>query len=116
MLKQAAADLHIKPAARIYLDPLPPVIPLDAVFAKACIKPSYHDKIWTSAKEIRRILAYWGERDIPRECMQEVLKTDFSDKDGHLFRQSLWRQTHPGQRKGSCIRFLANVSCIDVYP
>ena len=84
-LQQAAADLHIKSASRIYLDPLPEVIPLEAIFSEAGLRLCYEKKKWKPDKDIRRIIAYWGEQDIPQECLQEILKTDFNDRDGHLW-------------------------------
>lgn len=84
-LKQATADLHIKPAPRIYLDPLPEVIPLETVLAEAGVTPSYKEKTWSIDHEIRRAVAYWGKQDIPQMCLQETLRTEFADKDGHLW-------------------------------
>jgi S-DNA-T family DNA segregation ATPase FtsK/SpoIIIE len=84
-LKQAATELHIRPTARIYLDPLPEIIPLDDIFSMAGVKPCYQNKKWTLDKEVRRMIACWGEQDIPKQCLQEILKTDFNDRDGHLW-------------------------------
>ncbi len=85
ILKQATADLHIKSAPRIYLDPLPEVIPLDTVLSEAGVKLCYENKKWNPEPDASRIVAYWGEQDIPRQCLQEILKTDFNDRDGHLW-------------------------------
>ncbi|MDI6770680.1 MAG: FtsK/SpoIIIE domain-containing protein, partial [Anaerolineales bacterium] len=84
-LQQATADLHIKSASRIYLDPLPEVIPLETIFSEAGVRLCYENKKWKPDKDVRRIIAYWGEQDIPQECLQEILKTDFNDRDGHLW-------------------------------
>jgi S-DNA-T family DNA segregation ATPase FtsK/SpoIIIE len=85
ILKQAAMDLHIKPAPRIYLDPLPETIPLEAILTEAGVTPAYVNGKWRKEKGAGRIVAYWGEQDIPEECLQETLKTDFSERDGHLW-------------------------------
>ena len=84
-LEQASADLHIKPAARIYLDPLPETIPLEEILSEAGIKPCYAKGKWHPDKDGNRLVAYWGEQDIPQECLQEILKTDFRERDGHLW-------------------------------
>jgi S-DNA-T family DNA segregation ATPase FtsK/SpoIIIE len=85
ILKQAAADLQIKSAGRIYLDPLPETIPLDEIFSKAGVKACYANGKWQPDQEASGLIAYWGEQDIPQECLQEILKTDFRERDGHLW-------------------------------
>ncbi len=84
-LKQATADMHIKPAPRIYLDPLPEMISLDSIIAEAGVKPCFRNKKWTPEKDVHRYVACWGKQDIPQLCLQETLNTDFDDKDGHLW-------------------------------
>jgi S-DNA-T family DNA segregation ATPase FtsK/SpoIIIE len=85
LLKQATVELHIKPAPRIYLDPLPETIALEELLVEEGIEPAYSNGKWRDDKEAGCITAYWGKRDIPQECLQEILKTDFSDRDGHLW-------------------------------
>lgn len=85
ILKQAAADLQIKSAARIYLDPLPETISLEEIFSKAGVKACYVNGKWQPDQMATHLTAYWGEQDIPQECLQEILKTDFLDRDGHLW-------------------------------
>jgi S-DNA-T family DNA segregation ATPase FtsK/SpoIIIE len=85
ILKQASAELHIKSAPRIYLDPLPETILLDDVLAEEGITPAFSNGKWRKDKYVNCIVAHWGKRDIPQECLQEILKTDFSDRDGHLW-------------------------------
>lgn len=84
-LRQAASELHIKPASRIYLDPLPESIPLENVLEEASVIPAFANSKWRKDRERRRIVAYWGKKDIPQACLQEILEVDFSDKDGHLW-------------------------------
>lgn len=84
-LKQATADLHIKPAPRIYLDPLPETISLENILSEAGVTPAYSNGKWRKEKDASCIVAYWGEQDIPQACLQEILKTDFSERDGHLW-------------------------------
>jgi len=84
-LQQAAAALRIRPAERIYLEPLPEVIPLESIFSEDGIEPCYADGKWTSRDSSGRIVAYWGKLDIPEERLQETLTIDFNDRDGHLW-------------------------------
>lgn len=85
VLKQAAAELNIRPASRIYLDPLPPIISLEEVFSEASVEPSFRDGRWNQPQPVRHVVAYWGKVDIPEKRQQEVLQTDFDEKDGHLW-------------------------------
>lgn len=85
VIKQAAAELHIKPAPRIYLDPLPETIPLEDLLLEAGITPAYSNGKWRREKPVGHIIAFWGEVDIPKACLQEFLRTDFSERDGHLW-------------------------------
>jgi DNA segregation ATPase FtsK/SpoIIIE, S-DNA-T family len=84
-LKLATEESHIKPAPRIYLDPLPDRILLESVFMESGIQACFNNNNWTPDNEQRRAVAGWGEVDIPQLCLQEMLKTDFADKDGHLW-------------------------------
>jgi len=85
LVKQATAELNIRPATRIYLDPLPPKISLEQVFSEASVQPAYQDGAWIRPEALRHVVACWGKMDIPEECRQEVLQTDFDDRDGHLW-------------------------------
>lgn len=85
ILKQAAAELHIKPASRIYLEPLPEVIPLEDILSEAGVTPAYLNGKWRREKHTGHIVAFLGEVDIPEFCLQEILKIDFDDRDGHLW-------------------------------
>ncbi len=84
-LQQAAAGLGLRPVARIYLDPLPEVIPLKEVLDEAGVPLAYANGRWHREPEASRLVAYWGERDLPQACRQELLETDFREKDGHLW-------------------------------
>lgn len=85
VLKQAAAEMGVRPASPIYLEPLPPAIPLERVFSEASVQPCFQDNRWNRPQPARHIVAYWGKVDIPEECRQEVLQTDFDERDGHLW-------------------------------
>lgn len=84
-LKQAMAELHIKSAARIYLEPLPETIALETILAEAGISLAYSDGKWRKQKETWPLVAFWGEVDMPQICQQDILRTDFSERDGHLW-------------------------------
>ncbi len=85
LLQQAATDLHLKSAKRIYLDPLPQFISLEDVLADAGVQLSFQAGKWRKDVKPERLIACWGALDMPQECRQELLQVDFEDRDGHLW-------------------------------
>lgn len=84
-IRQAAEALQIKPAKRIYLDPLPATIPLEQVLEEAGIQPAFQGKKWQPVEDAPHVVAHWGKLDLPEQCLQETLAIDFDEKDGHLW-------------------------------
>ncbi|MFN3743027.1 MAG: FtsK/SpoIIIE domain-containing protein, partial [Anaerolineales bacterium] len=84
-IRQAAEALQIRPAKRIYLDPLPATIPFEQVMEEAGIQPAFQGKKWQPLEDLPLVVAYWGKLDLPEQCLQETLTIDFDDKDGHLW-------------------------------
>jgi len=85
LLRQAADELHIKPAPKIYLQPLPEQIPLEQVLSEAGTQPKFMAGQWQNLPFTNRLLAPLGVLDMPRERRQELLIVDFEDQDGHLW-------------------------------
>ncbi|RMD66895.1 hypothetical protein D6833_00930, partial [Candidatus Parcubacteria bacterium] len=84
-IRQAAKALNIRPARRIYLDPLPATIPFEAVMEEAGIQPVFREGKWFPEGDSPHVVAYWGKVDVPELCLQDVLSLDFDEKDGHLW-------------------------------
>jgi len=85
ILRQATEELQIRPAQKIYLDPLPKVINLEQVLEDSGIYPKFQNDKWQQGGERNRLIAPVGELDMPRDCRQEQLVLDFEDQDGHLW-------------------------------
>lgn len=85
ILKQATEEMQIKPAAKIYLEPLPKIINLEEVLEESGIEQKFLGNQWREAIGRNRLIAPIGELDMPRECRQEQLVIDFEDQDGHLW-------------------------------
>ncbi|RPJ18490.1 MAG: hypothetical protein EHM33_31960, partial [Chloroflexi bacterium] len=85
ILRQATEELQIKPAAKIYLEPLPKVINLEQVLEDSGIQPNFQKNHWCEGGSRNRLIVPIGEVDMPRECRQEQLILDFEDQDGHLW-------------------------------
>ncbi len=94
LLKQATEQQNIKPAARIYLDPLPTAIALEQIISDSGIPVKFHEGLWHEGNFPDRLVVPLGMLDIPRECRQEQLIVDFEDQDGHL-----WFVGAPGSGK-----------------
>lgn len=84
-IRQAAEALQVKPAKRIYLDPLPAIIPLDQVLEEAGVQRAFQEKKWQRSEDLLHVVAHWGKLDLPEQCLQETLALDFDEKDGHLW-------------------------------
>ena len=82
---RAAKALNVRPAKRIYLDPLPATIPFEAVVEEAGIQPAFREGKWYPDETLPDVVAYWGKVDIPELCLQDVLRINFDEKDGHLW-------------------------------
>jgi S-DNA-T family DNA segregation ATPase FtsK/SpoIIIE len=85
LLHQATGELHIKPAPKIYLDPLPEEIPLETILTESGIQARFANGAWQDAPFARRLKLPLGLLDMPKECRQEQLVIDFEDRDGHLW-------------------------------
>lgn len=85
-LIQAKDELQIKPVPRIYLEPLPENINLMDVINESASQVAFSQGAWTSDRpEDNPIIAAVGYYDSPSDCLQDVLKIDFSQQDGHLW-------------------------------
>lgn len=85
ILRQATEELQIKPASKIYLEPLPQTLALEQILADSGIQPRFEKDCWREGDERNRLIAPIGEVDMPRECRQEPMILDFEDQDGHLW-------------------------------
>jgi DNA segregation ATPase FtsK/SpoIIIE, S-DNA-T family len=85
ILRQATEELQIKPAPKIYLEPLPKVIKLEDVLDESGIEKNFNTSQWYEKAVRGRLIAPIGEEDMPRDCRQEQLVIDFEDQDGHLW-------------------------------
>jgi S-DNA-T family DNA segregation ATPase FtsK/SpoIIIE len=84
LLRQASEDLHIRPAPRIYLEPMPVEIPLEDVLADSGLPRRFDGQAWT-AGERNPLIAPLGALDLQQECRQEMLLFNLDDQDGHLW-------------------------------
>jgi len=85
LLRQATEELQIKPASKIYLEPLPKAIDLEGVLEESGIQRKFVNGTWRDEGSRNHLIAPIGEVDLPRECRQEQLTIDFEDQDGHLW-------------------------------
>ncbi len=85
LLRQATEELQIKPASKIYLEPLPKAIILEQILEDSGIQQKFMVDSWHTEGSRNRLIAPIGEVDMPRECRQEQLILDFGDQDGHLW-------------------------------
>ncbi len=92
-LQQASVELNLSSAKRIYLEPLPEIIPLEDVLTESHLPRAYQNGQWQVRGE-QPLVACWGKKDLPQACLQELLEIDFNDKDGHL-----WIVGAPGSGK-----------------
>lgn len=98
-LKEATAELGIKPVSRIYLDPLPEKINLQEVIHDSVINEKFIDGEWiSSSPTCDQMIAPIGYYDAPSECVQEILELDFNQQDGNL-----WLVGAPGSGKESVL-------------
>ena len=98
ILRQATEELNLKPASKIYLDPLEENIPLEKNMADTGVQPKYAEGKWRTDPPLSRLLAAVGEVDLPKQCRQEQLAIDFDDRDGHL-----WLLGGPGSGKDTSL-------------
>ena len=98
VLRQATEELNLKPASKIYLDPLEENIPLEKNMADTGVHPKYAEGAWQTEPPISRLVAAVGEVDLPKQCRQEQLTIDFDDRDGHL-----WLLGGPGSGKDTSL-------------
>ncbi|BAJ64626.1 MULTISPECIES: FtsK/SpoIIIE domain-containing protein [Anaerolinea] len=93
--------LHIPPAKKIYLDPLPPSLSFTSILEEAKIKPAYLDGKWINQQDSSHIIVPWGKLDFPELSLQKMLIIDFDEKDGHL-----WITGAPGSGVGIALSSL----------
>jgi S-DNA-T family DNA segregation ATPase FtsK/SpoIIIE len=98
ILRQATEELNLKPASKIYLEPLEEVIPLEKNMIDTGIHTKYADGNWRTEPALARLVAAVGEVDLPKQCRQEQLAIDFDDRDGHL-----WLLGAPGSGKDTSL-------------
>jgi S-DNA-T family DNA segregation ATPase FtsK/SpoIIIE len=84
LLRQASEDLNIRPAPRIYLEPMPAEIPLEEVLADSGLPQRFDGQAWIDA-ERNPLIAPLGALDLQQECRQEMLLFNLDDQDGHLW-------------------------------
>lgn len=91
----AAQQLRIPRVNRIYLDPLPTILPLPDIIKSSSVSFRFTNGIWSGADQDKSLLTVpIGYVDIPSECLQQVLEIDFLRQDGHL-----WIVGAPGSGK-----------------
>lgn len=101
LLREATETLSIKPAPKIYLDPLPEKLSLEQLLADSGLPPRFVENAWQNGDFATRLLSPMGLLDMPRECRQEQLLIDFEDQDGHL-----WIVGAPGSGKEAVLASL----------
>jgi S-DNA-T family DNA segregation ATPase FtsK/SpoIIIE len=94
ILRQVTGEMKLKPATKIYLEPLEEIIPLEKNMAETGVQPKYAGGRWRTDPPLTRLVAAAGEVDLPKQCLQEQLVIDFDDRDGHL-----WIMGGPGSGK-----------------
>lgn len=95
LMKECEKELQIKPAHRIYLDPLPEKIDLQELLSTSEVEGRFNEGKWNNlVPEENHMVIPVGYLDKPDECIQEPLNIDFDDKDGHL-----WIVGAPGSGK-----------------
>ncbi len=99
MIQEATARLEIKPAAPIYIEPIPADLSLGDVLDSTATFRTYHEEDWGDIRLAdRRLTAAVGILDLPQECRQLPLVIDFKQKDGHL-----WIVGAPGSGTGKAL-------------
>lgn len=86
LLQKATLNLHIRPAQKIYLDPLEDSIPLEKILDERGAQLVFSSGQWQADIETgTSLVAPVGKLDIPRECLQADMVMNFDDRDGHLW-------------------------------
>lgn len=94
-LQQAAKEMNLKPARKIYQDPLPEQIPLSEVYEGFMLYRQFVGGNWSADENPSQYLrAPIGMIDIPEDCLQTPLVVDFTQNDGNL-----WVIGSPGSGK-----------------
>lgn len=102
LMKECEEELQIKPAHRIYLDPLPGIIGLQELLSTSEIESCFSGGKWNNhLRDENTLIIPVGYLDKPDECIQEPLNIDFNDKDGHL-----WIVGAPGSGKSTALTSL----------
>ncbi|MCS6994887.1 MAG: FtsK/SpoIIIE domain-containing protein [Anaerolineales bacterium] len=86
LLQQATLTLSLRPASKIYLNPLENRIALMDLLEESGITPVFSSRKWLPEIESPAGLqAVLGKVDMPRECLQTDLVINLDERDGHLW-------------------------------
>lgn len=95
----ATKQMNIPCVNRIYLEPLPTILPLPEIIKSSSVSFCFNDGAWMVADKAKTMLTVpIGYVDIPNECLQQVLEIDFLRQDGHL-----WIVGAPGSGKAMAL-------------